>query len=362
MKKILFCFGTRPETIKMAPIIKECPNHGFEPIVCLTGQHREMLLPFVEHFNLPVHENLDVMTDGQGLYGITGSVIQGMEKVFKKYKPDVTLVQGDTTTTFTCALGSFYAKIPVGHVEAGLRTNNLMSPFPEEGNRQMTTRISTFHFVPTEVSKNNLENEGVEKNIFITGNTSVDSIRLTLENMKSEKSGDSKTILMTCHRRENFGKPHEEIFGAVLELVEKYKNYRVKFPVHLNPLVKETAHRILGNHERIELLEPMDYFEFVKEMRDCDFILSDSGGVQEEAPYAGKPVLVLRENTERPEGVDAGTSVLVGTSKDKIIDTASKLIEDRDYYKSFQEVKNPYGDGHAAEKILKALASYEYLK
>ncbi|TNF26758.1 MAG: UDP-N-acetylglucosamine 2-epimerase (non-hydrolyzing) [Deltaproteobacteria bacterium] len=355
MKKILFCFGTRPETIKMAPIIKECPKHGFEPIVCLTGQHREMLLPFVELFDLPVHENLDVMTEGQGLYQITSSVIQGMEKIFKKYNPDVTLVQGDTTTTFSCGLGSFYAKVPVGHVEAGLRTNNLMSPFPEEGNRQMTSRITTYHFVPTEVSKANLEREGITENIFITGNTSVDSIRLTLDKIPTEESGDMKTILMTCHRRENFGKPHEEIFSAVLDLVEKHKNYKVKFPVHLNPLVKETAHRILGNHDRIDLVEPMDYITFVKEMRNCDFILSDSGGVQEEAPYIGKPVLVLRENTERPEGVDAGTSVLVGTSREKITEVANRLIEDRNYYRSFQEIRNPYGDGFASKKILTAL-------
>jgi len=364
MQKILFCFGTRPEAIKMAPLILKCSEYGFAPIVCLTGQHKEMLQPFVDFFKLPVHHNLKIMKSNQSLSQLTAAILLGMDEVFEKFSPDILLVQGDTTSTFTCALSAFYKKLPIGHVEAGLRTYNKYSPFPEEANRQMTTNIADIHFAPTQLSKENLHRAGVQDNVLMTGNTSIDALRITLEKLNDNEFNypnidfNKRILLVTSHRRENLGAPQENIFNALLELLEKFEDIEIVFPVHLNPMVQEKANHFLRDNKRIHLLKPLDYKEFIWMMKKSYLILSDSGGVQEEAPYLNIPVLVLRENTERPEGVTSGTSTLVGTDKTTIVKHAEKLLSDKNHYATVQKKDNPFGDGHASDKILKKLQTY----
>lgn len=366
MKKILFCFGTRPEAIKMAPIIRQCKDFGFLPVVCISGQHREMIIPFLDLFEIEVHYNLDIMKAVQGLSYITTSIIQGLDPILQKERPDFVCVQGDTSTTFASALTAFYHKIPVLHVEAGLRTQNRYSPFPEEINRRMTTEIATFHFAPTELSAQNLNSEGHYKNVHVTGNTSIDALEITLEKLRGDKIeakfnfleglSDKKMILLTSHRRENFGKPQESIFSSVLDTLEQSDDCFVVFPVHMNPVVQKAARDYFGDHKRVFLIEPLGYEEFVWMMKRCHFIMSDSGGVQEEAPHLGKPVLVLRDTTERPEGVDAGVNFLVGLEREKILNMTLRLINDHDFYSRVQSIRNPYGDGAAASKILKIVS------
>lgn len=368
-KRIMFCFGTRPEAIKMAPLVLEAQERGHEAIVCLTGQHKEMLIPFIELFNLPVHENLDIMKEGQGLEGITTSILSQMPEVIKKYRPDIIVVQGDTTSTFTCALAGFYQKVPVAHIEAGLRTHDIYNPFPEEGNRQLTSRISTYHFPPTEDSHENLRKEGVTKNICVTGNTSIDALRLTAEKIggcPETLSGidfSKRLILLTSHRRENIGQPMVNIFTAVKRLIEKFEDCELVFPMHYNPIVRETAKKVFDDlsvesKKRIHLISPLDYKDFIYLMKESHLIMSDSGGVQEEAPHLGKPVLVLRETTERPEGIDAGTSLLVGTEESAIFEKASELLSSDDLYEKIKNTKNPYGDGFASQKVFDFLENY----
>lgn len=365
MKKVLYCFGTRPEAIKMAPLIKKSADYGFEPYVCLTGQHKEMLKPFIEFFDLPVHKNLEIMKSAQSLTHISASILTSMESVLEEINPDVVMVQGDTSTTFTSALAAFYKKIPIGHVEAGLRTYNKYSPFPEEANRQMTTSLSDFHFAPTDLAARNLANEGVKKNVFVTGNTSIDSIRYTLDHLDQDElvkkfpnvDFSKRIILVTAHRRENLGAPMEDIFNGIKDIVSKLEDVEVVFPVHMNPKVREISDRILKGVERVHLFEPFEYTTFVFMMKQCHVILSDSGGVQEEAPFLDKPVLVLRENTERPEGVESGTSILVRTNRENIVENVSDLLTNQKLYENIQSKANPFGDGYAADKILKVLKS-----
>ena len=365
MKKILFCFGTRPEAIKLAPLILEAEKFGFSPLVCLSGQHMEMVEPFIDFFNIKVHWNLELMKKGQGLYNITTKTLEGLESILRDQKPNYVFVQGDTSTAFSSALSAFYAQIPVCHVEAGLRTGNKLSPFPEEMNRRLISPLADYHYAPTEQSIANLKNEGISKNVFLTGNTSIDALRITLERfeefsnkMESQFSSidfNKKILLVTCHRRENLGAKQEEIFQSLLEIVENNKDVEIVFPVHLNPLIKEISQKILGNQKRIHLIPPLNYQCFIWMIKKSYLILTDSGGVQEEAPYLGKPVLVLRDNTERMEGVDAGTSILVGTKKEEIFKVTQELLSDSNKYSRFNNIKNPYGDGYSAKKILSTL-------
>lgn len=363
MKKALYCFGTRPETIKMARLIQESNKFGFEPIVCLSGQHREMLNPFVKFFELPTQFNLDIMTANQTLADITAKVVTGVSEVIKKVNPDVLLIQGDTTTTFAGALAAFYNKVPVAHIEAGLRTFDKNSPFPEEANRQMTSAISDFHFAPTEISKQNLISQGYSKNIYVTGNTSIDALDYTLSRVGDQSARfpqidfSKKIFLVTCHRRENFGAPLQRIFKTLLQIKKKYNDVEIVFPVHLNPNVKEEAHNLFSGIEGIHLLAPLEYFDFVWFMKKSYLILSDSGGVQEEAPHLGVPVIVLRENTERPEGVNAGVSFLAGSDEAKIMSFVDNFMDIK-FRQEFTKKENPYGDGKASERSLQILKDH----
>lgn len=366
MKKLLFCFGTRPEAIKMAPLIKYCERNDIPFEVCLTGQHRDMVKPFMDFFQIRADYNLDIMKHGQSLAGITASILFKMDEVLTESKPDVVVVQGDTTTTFSCGLAAFYHQIPVAHVEAGLRTNKLYSPFPEEVNRKLVTAFGSFFFPPTEKSKENLKREGVEENILVTGNTSIDALELTLEEIKkkdlegqlrekySKINFEKPYVLVTTHRRENLGEPLHEICKAIKKVVDEF-DMQCVFPVHLNPKVKDVVSQHLSNNEKVHLLEPLEYKEFVWFMSKANFIMSDSGGVQEEGPHFKVPIMVLREDTERPEGIDAKVSVLVGSNGDKIYKEAQKILSDPDYYQSFVGRSNPYGDGRASEKIIETI-------
>lgn len=351
MKKILFCFGTRPEAIKMFPLIQQAAEFGFEARVCLTGQHKEMILPLLEKLNITYHHDLDLMQPNQSLNGLTSRIFAQIDTVLNIEKPDFVFVQGDTTSTFACGLASFHQKIPVVHVEAGLRTFNMYSPFPEEINRQMVSTFASFHFAPTTESLENLQKEG-RSNAYVVGNTSLDALRLVEKDITPTKA-DKKRILVTCHRRENHGKPFEEICEALLSIAEEM-DVEIIYPVHLNPNIKNIAETML-KHQNIKLIPPQDYFEFIKLMKSSDLIISDSGGVQEEAPFFKKPVLILRENTERPEVVSRGLAKLVGHDKELILAETRKLLTDSNYYQSFQQSENPYGDGHASEKIFEAL-------
>lgn len=363
--KIIVVFGTRPEAIKMCPLIKEIKRRkNVNCIVCVTGQHREMLDQVLDVFKITPDYNFSIMKKNQTLYDITYLVMDGMKKVLKQEKPDVVLVHGDTTTTFAAALACFYEKVPVGHVEAGLRTYNIYSPFPEEFNRQAVDIVSSYYFAPTERSRQNLLKEGKDiSKIYVTGNTAIDALKTTVSqecNLEWKSwSENSRLLLLTAHRRENLGKPLENIFKAIKEIVEKHDDVKVIYPIHYNPQVRECANKILGEEERVKLIDPLNVVEFHNLINISYLILTDSGGIQEEAPSLGKPVLVLRDTTERPEGVEAGTLRLVGTNKNAICREVEKLLNDEEEYKKMSETRNPYGDGNASKRIVDILLEKE---
>ncbi|CAD2073656.1 non-hydrolyzing UDP-N-acetylglucosamine 2-epimerase [Jeotgalicoccus meleagridis] len=364
MKKIMTIFGTRPEAIKMAPLVLEMQkDEEIEPVVVVTAQHREMLDQVLETFNITPDYDLNIMKAGQTLSEVTGRVIEGLESVIKEVKPDMILVHGDTTTTFAGSLAAFYNEVDIGHVEAGLRTHNKYSPFPEEANRQMTGVLADLHFSPTEDARQNLLDENKDpKYISVTGNTAIDALKTTVdENYQSdiiEKHKDNKVILLTAHRRENIGQPMHNIFGAVRQLVDEFENVTVVYPMHKNPKVREIAEQYLGNHDRVELIEPLDVLDFHNFAAKSHLILTDSGGVQEEAPSLGKPVLVLRDTTERPEGVKAGTLKLAGIEQENIYQLAKELLTDDEKYQAMAQTNNPYGDGQASKRICENIKYY----
>ena len=364
MKKVLFLFGTRPEAIKMAPLIKTfSEDSGFEVKVGVTAQHREMLDQVLNFFEIKVDYDLNIMTPNQTLHQLTADLISRItNEILLKEHFDYVFVQGDTTTVLASALAAFYQKIKIIHIEAGLRSHDMSSPFPEEMNRVLTSRLANFHFCPTENSKENLLKENISENVFVVGNTVIDALISGLDKVKNSSEEQllekysfidfsKKIILVTCHRRENFGKPFEEICDALLEISNRFKEtVQVVYPVHLNPNIKEVAHNKLIA-KNINLIAPLDYPELIWMMNKSSIILTDSGGIQEEAPSLGKPVLVMREVTERTEGVTAGTAILVGSSKVKIIDETSKLLNDSEYYETISKASNPYGDGTTSNKI-----------
>ncbi len=363
--KVMTVFGTRPEGVKMAPVIKALEKReGVEQVICITAQHREMLDQVIDLFGIKPDYDLNIFKPGQSLTDITTNALKGLEDVIKKEKPDVLLVQGDTTTVFAGALAAFYQKVRIGHVEAGLRSGNLYSPYPEEANRKLTGVMADFHFAPTEKNRENLLREDYsDEKIFITGNTVIDALKYAVKNdyeFEDERLNNidfqnKRVILMTSHRRENLGEPMENIFTAVRDAIEDFDDVHVVFPVHLNPKVREIADRILGNNPKVSLTEPLDYAPFTNLMARVSLVVTDSGGLQEEAPALGKPVLVIREETERPEGVEAGTAKLVGTSYDGVYSNLLKLLQDEEEYVRMAKAVNPYGDGTASEKIVDIL-------
>ena len=363
--KIMCVFGTRPEGIKMAPIIKAIKKRPeIECVICITAQHREMLDQVLNLFNIEPDYDLNIFKPGQSLTEITTRAIKGLEEVILKENPDVLLVQGDTTTVFAGALAAFYQKVKIGHVEAGLRSGNLYSPYPEEANRKLTGIVTNFHFAPTERNRQNLLKEDYsDSNIYITGNTVIDALKYTIKEnyifnnplLNSLEYNNKRVILMTSHRRENIGIPMENIFTAVRDIVEKYSDVEVVFPVHLNPKVREIANKILGQNAKIHLIDPLDYEPFTNLMARSHLVVTDSGGLQEEAPTLGKPVLVVREETERPEGIEAGTARLVGTNYQPIFDNLDMLLRDNQEYEKMAKAVNPYGDGNASERIVEIL-------
>lgn len=359
--KVMTIFGTRPEAIKMAPIVKELKlRDEIECIVCVTAQHRQMLDQVLEAFDIIPEYDLDIMSQGQTLSDITSKALQGLEKVIKEVKPNIILVHGDTTTTFAGALAAFYNQVDIGHVEAGLRTWNKYSPYPEEMNRQMVGVMADMHFAPTENSKENLLKEGkVEENIFVTGNTAIDALTTTVRedytNPIFEWIGEDRLILLTAHRRENLGEPMKHMFKAIKKVVDEHEEVKVVYPVHLNPKVKEIADEILGNDNRIKLIEPLEVIDFHNFMNKAYLILTDSGGIQEEAPSLGKPVLVLRDTTERPEGIVAGTLKLAGTEEEDIYRLTKELLENKETYDRMSKASNPYGDGKASKRIVEEI-------
>lgn len=373
MQTLLFIFGTRPEAVKMAPLIKECEKYpkDFKVKIAVTGQHREMLDQVLQFFNIKPDYDLNLMKPNQTLFDVTADALRGMEKILDEVKPDLIIVQGDTTTVFTGALAAFYKQIPIAHLEAGLRSGDKYSPFPEEMNRILTGHIADYHWAPTEKAKQNLLAEGIkEEKIFVVQNTVIDALFLALELLKKE--GDSKykeffkdidfnkkVVLITAHRRESFGEPFENICNAIKELSAKYPDVEFVYPVHLNPNVREVVYRILSNISNVHLIEPLEYPYMVWMMNKSYMVLTDSGGVQEEAPSLGKPVLVLRDVTERQEGIDAGTAKLVGTDKDLIIKETSNLLENQKEYKKMAHAVNPYGDGNASKRIVGILINKE---
>ncbi|WP_435522148.1 non-hydrolyzing UDP-N-acetylglucosamine 2-epimerase [Enterococcus casseliflavus] len=362
MIKIMTIFGTRPEAIKMAPLVKAIEEDlRFESIVTVTAQHRQMLDQVMNIFDLSADYDLNIMKYGQTLAGITSRVIKELDQIFEEAKPDIVLVHGDTTTTFSASIASFYHQIKIGHVEAGLRTWNKYSPFPEEMNRQLTDVLADIYFAPTEMSKKNLLNEKRNvSDIYVTGNTAIDAMKYTISDQYSHSLltdiGDKKIILVTMHRRENLGNPMKNVFKAINRIVEHFDDVHVVFPMHKNPIVRKTVKETLIDCDRIHLIEPLDVVDFQNFANHSYMIMSDSGGVQEEAPSLGKPVLVLRDTTERPEGIEAGTLRLVGTSEDKVFVSAKELLEDNDIYDQMSKASNPYGDGFASQRILDAIA------
>lgn len=362
--KVLFVFGTRPEGIKMAPIIKEIQKRkNLECYTCVTGQHREMLDQVLEIFDIEPDYDLNIFKKGQSLTDVTTKTLLGLEGILDELKPDILLVQGDTTTVFAAALAAFYKKIKIGHVEAGLRSGNLYSPYPEEANRKLTGVISNYHFAPTESNMQNLIREGYdEKNIFITGNTVIDALKYSVredfvfdDEILNDIDYNRDVVLLTAHRRENWGKPMEDIFKAIRRVVLEKENLEIVFPRHLNPIVREAAEKYFADLDRVHLIEPLSYLPFSNLMARVKFVVTDSGGVQEEAPALGKPVLVLRNETERMEGVEAKTAKLVGTKEQDVYESIVALLEDKDLYDEMARAVNPYGDGHAAEKIVDVL-------
>ena len=382
MKKVMLVFGTRPEAIKMAPLVKEFQKHPdkFQTIVCVTGQHREMLDQVLHIFEITPDYDLNIMKQGQDLYDVTARVLVGMRDVLKEAQPDVVLVHGDTTTSTAAALAAFYQQIPVGHVEAGLRTHNIYSPWPEEMNRQLTGRLATYHFAPTPLSRQNLLSEGVqESHITVTGNTVIDALYMVVDKIKRDKALDAelekllkqsgydvnrlsagkKLVLITGHRRENFGDGFISMCRAIKALTEKYPEVDFVYPMHLNPNVRKPIHEVFGEDlsglGNMFFIEPLEYLSFVYLMEKSTIVLTDSGGIQEEAPGLGKPVLVMRDTTERPEALEAGTVKLVSTDYDKIVKEVSALIEDWEYYDRMSKAVNPYGDGKACNRIIDSL-------
>ena len=359
MIKVMSIFGTRPEAIKMAPLVKELEKRKeIESIVCVTAHHREMLDQVLETFDIKPDYDLNIMKSGQTLGDITTRALTGLEKVIKECKPDIVLVHGDTTTTFAGALAAFYNQTAIGHVEAGLRTNDKYSPYPEEMNRQMVDCMTDMYFAPTDLSKNNLINENIDENkIYVTGNTAIDAMKYTIREDYSNEVLDwikdnEKFILVTAHRRENLGDPMRHIFKAIKRIVNEFDDVKVIYPIHMNPKVREVANEIFDRCDRIKLIEPLEVFDFHNYINKCYMIMSDSGGVQEEAPSLGKPVLVLRDTTERPEGIEAGTLKLVGTDEETIYKEAKKLLTDKKEYEKMSHASNPYGDGFASKKIV----------
>ena len=382
MKRVMLVFGTRPEAIKMCPLVKEFQKHNdeFETIVCVTGQHREMLDQVLNIFEVKPDFDLNIMKQGQDLYDVTARVLTGMRDVFKECKPDVVLVHGDTTTSTAAALAAFYQQIPVGHVEAGLRTHNIYSPWPEEMNRQITGRIANYNFSPTPLSENNLKEEKAQGEIYVTGNTVIDALHMVVNKLKNDESlamdqegilkkagydvnrlaGGRKLVLITGHRRENFGEGFIHMVTAIKDLKNKYPEVDFVYPMHLNPNVRKPIHEVFGedlsNLGNMFFIEPLQYLEFVYLMEKATIVLTDSGGIQEEAPGLGKPVLVMRDTTERPEALASGTVHLVGTDYQKIMDEVSTLLEDENAYEKMSKAVNPYGDGKACVRIVKILA------
>ena len=362
--KIMTIFGTRPEAIKMAPLVLELNNRSeFESIVTVTAQHREMLDQVLNIFNITPDYDLNIMKQKQTLAQITTRTLEGLDKVMKEAQPDIVLVHGDTSTTFTASLAAYYNQIAIGHVEAGLRTWDKYSPYPEEMNRQLTGVMADLHFSPTEKAKQNLLNENkLEESIYITGNTAIDALKTTVDNTYSnpiiDNLGNKRLVLMTAHRRENLGNNMNQMFRAIKRLVEKHNDIKVIYPVHLNPFVQQTANEILGADERIKLIKPLDVVDFHNFAAHAHLILTDSGGIQEEAPSLGVPVLVLRDTTERPEGIEAGTLKLVGTDEDNIFNMANELLSNDDAHRKMAKASNPYGDGEASRRIADAIVNY----
>lgn len=360
--KVMSIFGTRPEAIKMAPLVKELEQRDeIESIVCVTAQHREMLDQVLMTFDIKPNYDLNIMKQGQTLSEITSKVLLGLEEIIKKVKPDIILVHGDTTTTFAGALAGFYNQVAIGHVEAGLRTYDKYAPYPEEMNRQMVDCISDMYFAPTKISEENLLKENISASkIFVTGNTAIDAMATSIKNdyfhpeLEWIKSGE-RMILLTAHRRENLGNPMRNIFKGIKKVLEEFDDIKVIYPIHLNPKVREVALEVLGDNDRVHLIEPLEVFDFHNFLNRSYLILTDSGGIQEEAPSLGKPVLVLRDTTERPEGIEAGTLKLVGTDSDVIYEEMKKLLEDEDAYKKMSQASNPYGDGLASKRIADAI-------
>lgn len=363
--KVMSIFGTRPEAIKMAPLVIELNKRSdeFDSIVTVTAQHREMLDQVLEVFEIEPDYDLDIMKSQQSLSGITNRSLEGLDKIMKEAQPDIVLVHGDTSTTFVASLAAFYNQITVGHVEAGLRTWNKYSPYPEEMNRQLTGVIADLHFSPTEKAKENLLNEDKpEDRIFVTGNTVIDALKTTVDDSYNhpmlDKIGDRRLVLMTAHRRENLGDNMHQMFRAIRRLVEEHSDIHVVYPVHLNPKVQQTAKEILGDHDRIDLIDPLELLDFHNFVANSYLILTDSGGIQEEAPSLGVPVLVLRDTTERPEGIEAGTLKLAGTKEDTIFKLANELLTNKNVYEKMAKANNPYGDGKASRRIADSIMEY----
>jgi UDP-N-acetylglucosamine 2-epimerase (non-hydrolysing) len=363
LKKVMVVFGTRPEAIKMCPLVKELKSRDkLDTIVCVTGQHREMLDQVLSAFDVVPDYDLSIMRAKQTLFDVTVNILEKMKKVLEDIKPDVVLVHGDTSTTFVTALACFYLQIPVGHVEAGLRTYNLYSPYPEEFNRQAVGIVAKYNFAPTDISKGNLLKEGKDSStIYITGNTAIDALKTTVRDDYSHEkldwAADSRLIMITAHRRENLGEPMRNMFKAIKRIVNEYPDIKVIYPIHMNPVVREAADDILGNCDRIRIIEPLEVLDFHNFLSRSYLILTDSGGIQEEAPSLGKPVLVMRDTTERPEGITAGTLKLVGTEEENIYKTFKLLLDDKEAYEQMSQASNPYGDGFASKRIADILES-----
>ena len=364
MKKVMLVFGTRPEAIKMCPLVKELKKRkSLQTVVCVTGQHRQMLEQVLDAFGVIPEYDLSIMKDRQTLFDVTANILDRIRTVLDKEKPDVVLVHGDTSTTFATALACFYMQIPVGHVEAGLRTYDIYSPYPEEFNRQAVSIISRFHFAPTELSKANLLREGKkEASIYITGNTAIDALKTTVRKNYAhpdlEWAAGSRLIMITAHRRENLGEPMKHMFRAIRRVMDEHDDVKAIYPIHMNPLVRKIASEILGNDDRIRIIEPLDVLDFHNFLSRSYMILTDSGGIQEEAPSLGKPVLVMRNTTERPEGIEAGTLKLVGTDEKAIYENFKLLLEDTKAYDEMSKASNPYGDGFACKRIADILEDH----
>lgn len=359
--KVMLVFGTRPEAIKMCPLVNELKSRkNIETIVCVTGQHKQMLEVVLDSFDVTPDYDLEIMKDRQTLFDVTVNILERIKSVLEEVKPDIVLVHGDTTTTFVASLACFYLQIPIGHVEAGLRTHNIYSPYPEEFNRQAVGIIAKYNFAPTELAKQNLLSEGKkEETIFVTGNTAIDALKTTVredyKNKELDWVGNARLIMITAHRRENLGDPMRHMFRAIRRIVEEHPDVKAIYPIHMNPVVREIAKEELGTCERIRIIEPLDVIDFHNFLSRSYLILTDSGGIQEEAPSLGKPVLVMRDTTERPEGIKAGTLRLVGTEEQVIYDNFKLLLENKDEYEKMSKASNPYGDGHACERIANIL-------